>query len=299
MKKLAVGTFLALALTPMVTHAESRKSFSPYDQRIKYVVYNAMDTVELDGVAGVVTHIIVDPDETYVTHAFGEEGGWTFSHKGNHYFLRPKAAQSDTDLVIVTDKRTYNILLHYIGGPPLLGPDGKQVLSPRGEKVEVFAPTPWALKQATVQLGYRYPDEETKKKKKVQDKKRVERELDIDPYGAGPKNFAYFKSLGSQTITPRNVWDDYHFTYFTFPENAELPTLFVIDSNGHEAQVNTRVTGANHNIIVAQMTAREWRIRYGQRVVGVLNRAFNPNEGAQPNGTTSPFVRRVPIEGDE
>jgi type IV secretory pathway VirB9-like protein len=29
--------------------------------------------------------------------------------------VKPKQAMSDTNLVIVTDKRTYNIVLHFIG----------------------------------------------------------------------------------------------------------------------------------------------------------------------------------------
>ncbi|WP_407213987.1 TrbG/VirB9 family P-type conjugative transfer protein [Enterobacter kobei] len=70
--------------------------------------------VRIDAVAGLFTHIVVSPDETYITHAFGDSG-WTFSHKLNHMFVKPKREMSDTNLTIVTDKRSYNIVLHYIG----------------------------------------------------------------------------------------------------------------------------------------------------------------------------------------
>ncbi|WP_370447096.1 TrbG/VirB9 family P-type conjugative transfer protein, partial [Escherichia coli] len=41
------------------------------------------------------------PDETYITHAFGDSESWTFAHKMNHFFVKPKQAMSDTNLVIV------------------------------------------------------------------------------------------------------------------------------------------------------------------------------------------------------
>lgn len=300
MNKSALALFSALVALPILAHAESRKATSPYDYRIKNVVFNPMDTVEIDGVAGIATHIVTSPDETYVTHVFGDEGGWAFTHKMNHYFVRPKAAESDTNLTIVTDKRTYNIMLHYISGPPKLDANGKQMLDNAGRPMQDFAPTPWALRQATLELDYRYPGEEAKKRHASDELNRVQTELTIDPYGSGPKNFAYLESdaPSSRSIAPRNVWDDYHFTYFVFPENAELPTIFVIDSNGKESVVNTSVTGINHNIIVAQMTAAQWRVRYGDRVVGIVNQAFNPNIGAVPNGTASPLVRRIPVSGE-
>lgn len=58
---------------------------SPYDYRIKSVVYNPVNVVKIDAIAGVATHIVVAPDETYITHAFGDSESWTFAHKMNHF----------------------------------------------------------------------------------------------------------------------------------------------------------------------------------------------------------------------
>ncbi|WP_282446426.1 hypothetical protein [Escherichia coli] len=41
--------------------------------------------MRIDAVAGLFTHIVVSPDESYITHAFGDSAGWIFSHKLNHY----------------------------------------------------------------------------------------------------------------------------------------------------------------------------------------------------------------------
>lgn len=78
-----------------------------------------------------------------------------FSHKLNHYFVKPKTEMSDTNLTIVTDKRSYNIVLHYIGETTTKNADGTETKS--------FIKTPWSMKQATLQLTYEYPFDEQKK----------------------------------------------------------------------------------------------------------------------------------------
>ncbi|QHC35205.1 TrbG/VirB9 family P-type conjugative transfer protein [Komagataeibacter xylinus] len=285
-----VATLMAPVMCPLPAGATGRKSASPYDYRIKSVIYNPRDTVEVDGVVGIATDITLAPDEHYVTHAFGEEGGWSFACRENHCFIRPKAQESDTNLAIVTDRRTYHILLHYVGGQQEKGADGVMRT--------VFAPTPWALAQATVELTYVYPDENDGKKAAAARASHIEAEL-ADPYGDGPHNTAYRRSDGTQdrAIAPLNVWDDYRFTYFRFPENGVLPTLYVMNESGQETVVNAVVLGRDHNILAAQMTARQWRIRYGSLVIGVVNDGFNPSLGSAPGGTISPMVRRVVRDG--
>ncbi len=287
--------FLFCLLSPLIPVSNAfsleRKVSSPYDFRIKTVIYNEQDTVQVDGVAGIATHIQVSPNETYLTHAFGDDGGWAFACKNNHYFIKPKEEDSDTNLTIVTDKHVYHIVLHYIGG--------KQEKSENGETKTVFAPTPWDLKQATLDLKYIYPDQDEAVHSKKKKEQHLQEEL-ADPYGDGVKNFSYFMSDDpkSRDIAPTNIWDNYRFTYFRFPENGELPTIFVINQSGKESIVNTTVTGKYHNIIVAHKIASQWRIRYGDKVIGVINKGFNPVAIKNQTETISPHVVRV-VKDDE
>ena len=291
--RMVMGGMLAMlaGLCPHGAGATGAKSTSPYDYRIKSVVYNPRDTGEIDGVVGIATDITLSPDEHYVTHAFGEEGGWSFACRENHCFIRPKAQESDTNLTIVTDRHVYHILLHYVGGREEKGADGHVHTA--------FAATPWALAQATVELTYLYPDEDDSRKAAAARASHIQAEL-ADVYGTGPRNTAYRRSDGEKdrAIAPLNVWDDYRFTYFRFPENGVLPTLYVMNESGQEMVVNAVVLGRDHNILAAQMTAREWRIRYGQLVIGVVNDAYNPSLGGAANGTISPAVRRVARDRD-
>lgn len=282
---LLVGATQAVAVTPTKN--------SVRDYRIKSVIYHADDTVELNVVLGLQIDIIVDPDEKYVTHAFGDEKAWQFAHTANHFFIRPTAELSDTNLTIVTDKRTYNLLLHFIGRDSTKLPDGTIQ--------QALIVTPWAVSQATVELKYVFPDEAREK----QVAEAAERDLMQAMRGTDPsvsRNVDYQMSRApeSASIAPINVWDDFHFTYFKFPANAELPTVFLISADGKESTVNTHIEGADHNIIVAETTAKEWRIRYGKKkVVGILNDDYDPKRGANTTGTTVPGFQRVLKNGDQ
>ena len=90
---------------------------SRFDRRIRYVTYNPDDVVALEAVVGVVTHIVLEPGETYVTHAFGDGKAWDFAVKGNHYFLKAVAENADSNLTIVTDRRSYHLSLIHISEP--------------------------------------------------------------------------------------------------------------------------------------------------------------------------------------
>jgi len=114
-RKFAIATALAAALTSAPVLALNEKTDSPYDYRIKTVIYNPMDVVQIDGVVGLQTLIQFAPDEVYVTHNFGAKSAWELVNKDNNVFIRPIAELSDTNLTVVTNKRTYYFLLHYIG----------------------------------------------------------------------------------------------------------------------------------------------------------------------------------------
>lgn len=290
MLRIALATIF-LTFYSKLAWAEAPSQKSPFDYRIKMVRYNPQDTVLLNGVAGIATQIVVGDDETYITHAFGDEGGWAFTHKLNHFFLKPKSNFSDTNLIIVTNKHQYNLLLHYVGGS----------IKRLGDKeVTTFAPRPWSLPQATVELIYRYPDIESRKKE-AENEMRDTRALLTEGLSRRPKNFSYLKSspVGNESIDPVNVWDDGRFTYFSFPPGMSLPTIFVINSAGKEATVNTTVIGQKHSIIVAQTIAREWRIRYGDKVIGIKNQDIDLGATSPDTGTASDRVSRVVKGGND
>ncbi|WP_193061074.1 TrbG/VirB9 family P-type conjugative transfer protein [Halomonas sp. 3A7M] len=284
---LAAGT----CLVSLPAMAVDDGSVSPYDYRIRTVTYNELDTVRLDGVVGIATHIRVAPNEEYITHAFGEEGGWAFSNVENNYFVRPMAQDANTNLTIVTDRRVYHFLLNYIGS---------YTIEEDGQQVERFIENPWTMRAATVGVRFEYPLEDEEKQRQERERMRLDEALSQRDSNA-PVNMRYRRSNAedAQDIAPLNVWDDYTQTWFKFPQNSALPVVYRIDSNGEETLVNVTVEGPYNNVIRASGVAREWRVRYGDQVIGIINDGYNPSIGGHADGTTSPNVRRVINTGGE
>lgn len=285
-RSIVVGLALSIALASSGAFALNEKTNSPYDFRIKSVVYNPLDVVELDAVAGVSTHIQMAPDETYVTHVFGESGGWVLTSNENNIFVRPVAELSDTNLTIISNKRTYYLVLHCISYAEKKQPDGTVK--------QEFIKTPWQAKQATVGLIYKYPFEDMALANRKLEERRVQEALNKADT-TGPRNIDYQMSdePGTEYIRPTWVWDNYRSTSFEFPANAELPTIFVVGSDGKESVANVTPMGENSNILVVPQTAKMWKVRMGDKVVGVVNGNYNPSLGANPSNTVTPEVKRV------
>jgi len=288
MRLVMIPLLAALAFTSVQqAWAVGPKKDSPYDRRIKSVIYNPADTVAVNCVIGLSLTITVAPGERYVTHAFGDPSAWTLSQSGNHIIIWPTQANSDTNLTLITDRHVYQILLHFIGSR---AGDGSTL----GNTTGSFIKTPWAMRDATIALNYTYPDDDRRMAMQKTNEQRVKDAL-AGASDQGMVNMSYERSYdpAMNDIAPVNVWDNFRFTSFKFLPNAELPTITYISASGKETVPNVHIEGPNHNIIVAELVAKEWRIRSGNKVIGVLNQNFNPALGANPNGTVSPNVRRV------
>ncbi|WWL46364.1 TrbG/VirB9 family P-type conjugative transfer protein (plasmid) [Pseudomonas parakoreensis] len=105
-------------------------------------------------------------------------------NKDNNVFIRPIAELSDTNLTVVTNKRTYYFLLHYIGSNAVKGPDG--------QVKEEFIKTPWSMRKATVGVIFKYPFEDMKVANKKLEERRIREALAKG--NNGPVNIAYSRS---------------------------------------------------------------------------------------------------------
>jgi len=100
-----------------------------------------------------------------------------------------------------------------------------------------------------------------------------------------PRNWDYSMQImeGSEEIAPSMVFDDGRFTYFRFPANREIPTLYYISPTEEEARINYHMEG---DLVVVQRMGRRFVLRLGEAVVGVWNDAFDPEGVAAKDGTT-------------
>ncbi|WP_230855840.1 P-type conjugative transfer protein VirB9 [Pseudomonas syringae group genomosp. 3] len=262
-------TAVLLASCALPALALDYPAASPYDHRIRSTTYNKGDVVQISTVIGIATHIEFEPGESYVTHVFGDSASYAFSQSANHVFIKPIAEQADTNLVIVTDRRTYNFRL-------------------------IFQPT--RETKALYTLTFVYPDTAQKKTQEELRKQSV-----ADGFKQAPRgryNINYDKA-GDLDIAPVHVWDNNEFTYFKFPGNVDMPGIYLVDADGNESMVNRNTIGVSNHVYSVQKVSPKWRLRLGDRAATIYNNAFDPIGVENNSRTQSPTVKRVVVGGDE
>lgn len=180
-------------------------------------------------------------------------------------FIKPKAEEANTNLIIVTDRRTYTFRL-----------------SLQGEQ-----------KNATYQVAFRYPEVEAAKAAE----RRRDAALDAGFRGRhGAYNLDYSMS-GDRDIAPVNAWDNGVHTFFKFPGGRDMPAITMVGEDGKESIVNRTTHGASNNTVMVHKVSARWMLRLGDRVLAVFNEGFDRYGVENTSGTSSPAVKRVVREG--
>jgi type IV secretion system protein VirB9 len=254
--------YLLVALAESSAHGLDATGGARPDQRIRYVTYDPDEVVTVDAAVGVVTHVVLEAGEAYVAHAFGDGKAWDFAVKANHYFLKAVATNADSNLTIVTDRRSYHFNLKLATGTDA---------------------------RATFEVSFRYPHSDARKRRDEARHQGVE-----ETFGrrGGSANVAYSMS-GDLDIAPVNAWDDREFTYFKFPGNRDIPAIYMVDVEGTESIVNRHSAGAANEIVVVHRVAARWVLRLGTRALAVWNDAYDAEGRRNVTRTASPDVKRV------
>lgn len=263
-------TLLSCAIIAALTgtaHALEVPRSSSYDARVRSVTYNAADVVQIETVPGIATHIEVEEGEKFVTHAFGDAEAWKFMNQGRHYFIKASAANADTNLTIVTSRRTYYFKLR---------------LNP--------------AKNAAVMYGVSFVYPETRQKLVEAEAKKAAVAQRLAER-RGEDNWSYSMS-GDLDIAPIEAWDNGEFTYFRIAGNKDAPGFFMVDAEGKESIVNRNTVGASNDVVVLHKVNAKWIVRLGNRALAVWNDDYKPDGVSNTTGTASPSVTRT-IKGGE
>jgi type IV secretion system protein VirB9 len=270
--------FLILgALLPLVALAEITPPKGKFDPRVRIVDYNPMNVVKLATFYGVSTHVQFGDDETIRDVAVGDDQAWKIVPRGKHLFIKPQATKADTNVTVITDKRTYQFAL---------------VVQPR----PIRDSTAWADPNLVFSLAFRYPDESQARAAANAGRDAVKTRLDAArSRHADPDRAAYnldYWVAGSEAVSPTAARDDGRFIYLTFANNRDLPAVYSVDDTGNEALINTSVIDGN--TIMVQRLVRSLMLRKGDAVASVINKSFDPDGGRDNRtGTISPEVDRV------
>ena len=288
MKRQAI--ILAFVAAFGTAHAADVPQGSKFDNRIQYVNFNAGDVVVVRAVAGLGARVVFSPGETILDVASGFSQGWEFSDRRNILYIKaksvkgeqgmpampPEAGKWDTNLMVTTNLRMYDIDLHLLPG----NNSGKAPLNRVAYRVE-----------------YKYPADELAAAKALADKERAQAKLDVKPE---PRNWNYSMQIGdaSENIAPTMAYDDGRFTYLKFPNNRDFPSAFLVAADKSESLVNSHIDPAVPDTLVLQRVSREMVLRLGNAVVGIYNDSFDADGIPANQGTTVPGVKRVIKSGE-
>jgi len=283
---------LALVAAFGTAHAAEVPQGSQFDNRIQYVNYNAGDVVVVRAVAGLGSRIVFAPNETILDVASGFTQGWEFSDRRNILYIKAKSVKGeqgqpamapepgkwDTNLMVTTNLRMYDLDLHLLPGS---NNSGK---APANQRI-------------SYRVEFKYPADELAAAKALADKHRAQAKLDVKPE---PRNWNYSMQIGdaSDNIAPTMAYDDGRFTYLKFPNNRDFPSAFLVAADKTESLVNSHIDPATPDTLVLQRVSREMVLRLGNAVVGIYNDSFDPDGIPANQGTTVPGVKRVIKSGE-
>lgn len=233
---------------------------SPKDKRIRTTQYDPTNVVAVPTMAGVATHIELSDDEEYITHAFGDAAAYDFHQVGKHLLFKPIATEADTNLVVITNKRSYAFLLQNV---------------PAGSGKEVH------------RISLEYPEQEHARNAAQSRAGQVDRALSETGLAI---NWTGYTMAGDHSLAPVNAWDDGAQTWLRFAPGQDLPAVYFVDADGGEVIANRHMHDA-HTIVMHRVAAK-WHLRLGDQVLAIYNEHSNQTRSL-PTRTISPDVERV------
>lgn len=200
---LALGLSGLLAVVAPAAFAAKTPQAMATDSRVRQVVYDQNQIYHITGTYGYQTLIELSSEETIKVVTLGDTIAWQTVPYQNRLFIKPVETNAQTNLTVITDKRTYYFHL-----------DSAKKTSQMTYLVRFMYPRT-ALQSFGEQAG--------------------------SP--AGQQNSDYGASGDRTAIPVQKVFDDGQFTYFLFAANAEIPAVYAVGRDGTESIVNTRREG--------------------------------------------------------
>ncbi|TFL14068.1 type IV secretion system protein VirB9 [Pusillimonas caeni] len=233
---------------------------SSKDWRIRTTQYDPSDVIAIPTVTGIATHIELSDDEQFVWSGFGDPDAYHFEQTGKHLIIKPAAPQANTNLIVITDKRSYSFLLQH---------------QPAGAGKDV------------VRLTLGYPDIDTTRAAQLNESRQLEQAL---AHPGLAINWTGYTMSGDHSLAPLNAWDDGAQTWLRFAPGQDLPAVYFVDADGNEVIVNRHMEDAQ--TMVLHRVAAKWHVRLGDQVLAIYNENPSQTRGL-PTGTVSPQVKRV------
>lgn len=221
------------------------------DNRVQVFNYSPNDVYLIKTKVGYASLIQLEDGE--IIHddgglGMGQAESWNIAVKGNNIFFKPISLQPDTNLILVTNKRTYAFVL---------------TTSDKQDNLTYVARFNYPVVQAKTIKPPQNKQKYFVKSHVVQGKDNKKYQIFMD--SEFNKNYLY---RGNPTLKPTNAWDDGRFTYLRYDHASDLPTVYRVLPDNSETLVNSHIDG---NTMVIQEIGKIYRLRFGKVVGEVAN----------------------------
>ena len=248
------------------------------DPRVRTVIYSPDAIVTVPVRRGQATHIVLNDDETIVNQPAMGKGAdcardtdtWCVIASGRDIFIKPKTGATTNNMVLVSNRRRHAFEFNVV-------PDSSAAKALM--RLSVVMPPAPVRAQPVLELG----------PAPLSARELIDNRMRVEPQVRN-KNYSVAVGKDSEDIVPVMVFDDGTQTYFSFPNNRPVPTIFQTAPDQSEEMVNVRMDGDK---LVADRVAKRFVLRLGHSVISIINEDFDIDGVAPANGTTVPGVARV------
>lgn len=281
----AAAVTLSFALAPIHARALETPRSCGSDPHIQCATYDPDQAYRVATMPGRAVMIQFEPGEHIINggEGIGDGKAWHVAINDSGAMLKPGAPQPETNLLLVTNRRTYPLSL-----------------------VDVSAAQP-----ATWILRFDYPDTRARAASaQLRRQQAVSAALGSQqgngpaippsivsvgaakstPLASVPEANIQYMMRGDRALAPTALWDDGRFTYFKYATTRDLPTIKTKLPDGSEATANSHIEG---DTVVVHEVSNSFVIRYGQSVLGIRNDGYSPDGHYNRAGSSIPGSARI------
>lgn len=239
------------------------------DSRIRTETYSKERVYPIYSKVGKAVLIQLEDDEQLKGEnsalGMGDSEAWTVGVRGNNIIFKPKAEKPVTNMIVVSNKRTYAFDLKMAGGKH----------------------------EPTYIMRFNYPDTARKQQKALRMKQDKALQLLADS-GAlhlpEPGNNTLYYGQGSKKLAPTAMWDNGRFTYLRFNNGRDMPTAYRVEQDGTETLLNTHIEG---DTVVIHEVNEKIILRLGRAVLLIENRGYRSQGTFNRSGTDNSDSVRI------
>lgn len=260
-----------------VSHAEQAPQVLGDDSRVQYFKYDPNTVYPVKAKMGYSTLVQLDEGEEVTENGglgMGDSQAWNLAVKGNNIFFKPIQENADTNIVLVTNKRTYAFVLSM---QPPESNDTTYIVR------FIYPAEKVATPATTEQKQENKPTMPTSLQVAYTDVNGNQLLIDSDVN-------TQYEYRGAELLKPTNAWDNGRFTYIRYNHGMDIPTVYRVLPDKTEAIVNTHI---EQDTIVLQEVGKNYRLRFGKAVGELRTKAVNNSKFNTTGTSANDYVRVV------